>query len=526
MLPLPASPLLRTVSSPSSSTSLSENRPEVSVDSQPCERLFLRRTEGFATVLQSTFSQLLVTARIVLALVALSLGISLSASAQDTEGAEAFGTMLGDAIGTYARSYIETKTQSLLLSREIEAARQAFVAAHSSGGDLDEARQSFAKALYKKDLEYLALAIPAEMQAQQMSGMGTSTSGANPQFGVSLSVFETLSGAGKIDGGIPDRALNAYGRWVSMYVSELVKRTDAMFFDLTPQDRQDAFDAAFGAYEDYVLARDIAEYEALGIPFPGTETASGYVAWLLLRADGVPNRSEVGSTVKNMIEVFGEGALKEAVQAVRLAAKTPDGNVRDLASLGLVKGTWEQAPSLGILPAGKVYATSANPLHVLNRLLGSGTPRRHALGLLSGPFSRPPDWKAAEAQYRAMQIAYGEEATSAAFNRIQKAEKYLGGYTLVNPRASGVTKRYPVSAVEEILATDRPGFLRYAIWADLGGSRASPTKDKVLAVYKELIEEPGEDAVLETLDDPYVQSVRFDEDVCPNFWTSWATNDS
>lgn len=513
MLTASASPSLEIVSSPSSCSSFSEQCLDVSVESQSHDRVSLRTTAGWATVLQRIFSRLQVTTRVVLALVALTLGTSLSASAQGTEGAEALGAILGDAIGTYARSYIETKTQSILLSREIEAARQAFAAAHSSGVGVEEARQSFAEALYRKDMEYLALAIPAEMQAQRMSGMGTSTSGANPQFGVSLRVFEIVTGADKIDGGIRDRALNAYGRWVSMYVSGLVERTDAMFFDLTLQDRQDAFDDAFGAYEDYVVVRDIAEYEALGIPFPGTETTSGYITWLLLRAEGIPNWSEVDSVVKNMIEVFGASALEEAVQTVRLAAKSPDGNVRDLASLGLVKGTGEEVPSLGTIPAGKVYTTSADPLHVLNRLLGSGTPRRYALGLLYRDFNRRPDWKVAATRYKAMQIAYDEEATSAAFNRIQAAEKHLGGFTLVNPQALGVTQKQPVAAVEEILATDRKGFLRYAIWASLGGSRTSPTRDEVLTAYIELVEEPGEDAVLETIDDPYVQAVDLQDKI-------------
>ena len=193
------------------------------------------------------------------------------------------GGQIGDALSG-ARDAMAAKAA---LGAEIRNARRAFWAAYPDGPGLEAAARRFHSALLSKDLHFLSVRLAD-------GGRG------------SLVAQDRLLG-GELDGGIPERARQAFGKWAAS-----VEVASGGAFGRTPRITPELFQGAVLGedYANYRAVRDMVElFAGPHSPFPEAETpqeqmTASFAYWDL----GTP--ADARAAWAAVDELFGDEATR------------------------------------------------------------------------------------------------------------------------------------------------------------------------------------------------------------------------
>jgi TonB family protein len=152
------------------------------------------------------------------------------------------GEMLAEQLTDVARLFGESRRASGNVTRDIQAARKAFWAQYPNGPKRAEAEAAFAQKLFLKDF----------LVAFAYMG-GACVGGHNP---TAQAMTEVMRQLGEIDGGIHDRAIEDFCRWVD----DLRK----MGMSFTAATQWMSIGPTLKSYERYRKQRDWEEFVAAG----------------------------------------------------------------------------------------------------------------------------------------------------------------------------------------------------------------------------------------------------------------------
>jgi len=354
----------------------------------------------------------------------------------------------------------------------IVAARAQFWATYPDKPGADKARHDFAYWLWVKDFHYLRTNLQAPVQRDQRTQRQTSTDTAN--------ALDRLFGGGiLIDDGIRQSARPEFEEWVNAVRKKLFEHlpansTDAGFMQgilSTWMGEQfwNALASAKKEYEAYLIARDWWEFDHVNRAPGGYDTPATYGVYLYARWDH-RTPAEAAANYKKMSELLGVPRVEAAAKRVLDAPKAADGN------LVVTVSPYKKGPGGDNIvdyekpiPEG-VIGVYADPLTAMEVLATQDDDRRYLLFMLQRhvPDRRKENptykWTFADAAYKRLVLAFGEQQVLAAAHAVRLAPKRLSSGGVMTVKELGVKRTEPLEAFEDLLASkDARGYVKDAL---------------------------------------------------------------
>jgi hypothetical protein len=420
-----------------------------------------------------------------------------------------------DTLKTQPMARFERIDQLLLDGKQIDDAerlaelRRRFWETYPSNPTREahvQAREAFAQALFVKDLLYLQAAITRKLFE--------ATSDASGQRGTDMlaKALELLS-AGGIDGGIPQTAQPEFDDWAKAVWEKLgpVRTNDDIITRglesglglLSPAFRK-ASSPGGKEYQAYVMERDWAEFERAKVMPRGFDNRANYGHYLYYRHAKLPY-TYAGAVYESMVNALGADVVEAAVEKVRSAPKTEQGNlvINVPRPVKIGPGGSEVADNDFPMPAG-VIGVYSSPLVAMERLACQDDDRRFLLHVLKGQFKlnrerldpSVTNWTYAQSLYGTLEKAFGKDALLDAGHKLRTAPIRMTTGDIMNPRAIGATRGEHFSTLQDILARKDPrGYVRAML--AFNQSPLAPAGVDMDAAYKQLIATHGESALIE-----------------------------
>jgi hypothetical protein len=384
----------------------------------------------------------------------------------------------------------------------IIAAREQFWATYPDKPGAEKARRDFAYWLWIKDSYYLRVNLQAPVQKDPRTQRRTSTDVAN--------ALDLIGGMGvRIDDGIRQSALIEFEDWVNAVRAKLFEKlpantTDAAFMQgILSTWQGDAFWNAVASarkqYEVYVAARDWWEFDHVNRAPAGYDTPATYGVYLYWRFDH-RSPAEAMANYKKMSELLGVPRVEAAAKRVMEAPKAADGN------LVVTVSPYKKGPGGDNvidydkpIPDG-VIGVYADPLTAMEVLATQDDDRRYLLFMLQrhSPDRRKIDptskWTFADAAYKRLVLAFGEQQVLAAAHVVRVAPKRLSSGGVMTVKELGVKRTEPIETFEDLLASkDARGYVKDALIF----AKDLDTAAAVDASYKTYVAGKNEQALLD-----------------------------
>lgn len=374
-----------------------------------------------------------------------------------------YGSGMGELLAESIAEWPQLGRSPEKFRQKMFLARKQFWATYPSQSGRAEAEFNFSRLLEQKDLYYLA-------EIFQIWGKNDN------HMDVSLGK--------KIDGGIPEEAVQAFQLWASA-VWDVAKKTAKPGEDISRSQSvvlgamQSPYVSDF--YWDYKVRRDLIEFEAVRRDPEWASTPKGSVVYLIMRGEK-KTPLELEEIYRALADVLGEEAVIDTARKLRAAYK-PDGTL-DYKALKIKvyeSGSLKNHPHGGqyrvaneeSVPSGFVWYGGGTIVDVFKTLLAAGEGARYIMGLRVLAISEQKqrgeqsywDWKDARVFYNQVVQAYGEKTVLDVADKVRFAVKRLDNGKIKDPSEFGMKEaRNPYEILYDRLAMQDPaGYVRLMV---------------------------------------------------------------
>jgi TonB family protein len=380
------------------------------------------------------------------------------------------GSFYGQQLNNLAQSRAELKQWGAELNDDIETARQNFWTTYPDKDNHQEAKKRFGDLLYQKDMILLEYALMGFSSTKSKTGEFQSHA---ERVNTSIAVIASVLGTGIIDGGIYESSFLDFTRWVMKVNNEIGKATEDNFFNLFSQAvKQKVMDSSKEEYRKYREMRDIAEYDAAGVPLPVEKTLSGYVMALFRRTRYVESWPDAAKEYQELAKSMGEGLINKVALEIKNASKTKGGLIADLSELGLVAPVRDY-DNRNPVPPGLIPCGSRRPFDAFIGLLSNESIKayyvyiyaveyRTMMSVYEGDHLTMSEYAKS---YDNMCTLYGIDVVENAILAIKNARKHDVGHGLYAPTEIGVKSPILRIAFEELLNKDSRSLARRILMA-------------------------------------------------------------
>jgi hypothetical protein len=379
-------------------------------------------------------------------------------------------------------------------------ARQRFWSTYPNGPNHEQARKDFAYQLFQRDVWLMYVCSFADDFLHPKYN-----------FGDTAHIINTLA----LRDGIPDSAVPAFVAFVTAY-RESLKVNGGLLVHYGPQNATEAalmereIAIARHRYFDYVLARDWAEFDAVGkIPGNLTSSPDAYAVYIYARFAGM-TVAEARDNVETMRRLMGDAVVRTAAAEILAAPKTNRGSlethppeipgIRDDQGAVLPDRNVPEPPSViglyanQLLAFEQICARTGDKAYALKVLADSKAPSRDASGGLS---RQPGKWAFEMKAYQHFVDVYGDAVVLQAAHALRTATKSASEGEIMRPAAIGAIHSGLLAAFMDVLARRDPAGpakLLLAFDPEYGSS-----KTKLDATYAQLVAQYSQPALLEAM---------------------------
>jgi hypothetical protein len=307
----------------------------------------------------------------------------------------------GEIVEGFFQNAAQGTVDKLLMTVEIESARQDFWRNYPNGPDFTRARREFDRLLFSKDQIYLLLLLSVGIPERAMAAAWA------------------IAG-GEIDGGIAEGAQPAYRMWVEDIRARLGARPGERLAPAAYLNLRAAVNQSTPALRRYLIRRDLEEFRVRGQVPPGWDSTFWKTLTLLVATR--PWESKLPGDRVPYGGFRGADQYDDAhTHYSEIEAVLGAGHVRAVSTRIM------SAADKGRVPAPDDYGsyTEPNLYQAFVEHLGSGDARRFLIGQIRKSFS--PDtqynWLQAQKFYDDMVRESGEAAVLEIAERLRKAPK-------------------------------------------------------------------------------------------------------
>jgi hypothetical protein len=389
------------------------------------------------------------------------------------------------------KAYLEAVKTKVEFNQEIAAVRAKFWATYPDKPGAQAAREKFAEMLRQKDLYYLIL--------NQYPQNAKLTREAGP--GAVADLFDRYVGGINMDNGIPRAVRPEFFEWAEAFRRNL-NAAGGLFTFQAATNAFKALAASRKEYDQYILARDWAEFDAVNRIPAGYELPRNYAAMLYFRFGHVPIDAAFAN-IATMVKLLGLDAVESAARLVMAAPKTHEGGLVVNVPEPIKIGPGGNKLRDDTVPAPQnVIGSFGGQLSAFEALATRGDDRRYLLALAADNVDVPRNpsrhigkWDRAANTYQQYVYAFGEPQVIAAAHQVRVATKRMTDGSVMDPKAIGSTRTTPFSAFQDVLARKDPrGYVR----SMLAFNRGVKSKAELDSAYRDFVATNGETTVLET----------------------------
>jgi hypothetical protein len=324
-------------------------------------------------------------------------------SMEDDDAVWEIGESIGEMAGRAISSFEEMESSRAGFESRISRARAEFWRTYPDKPGHAAAKDTFATALWEKDLYYQALGIWRELQS-------------NPRD------IERIFKLPKIDGGIRPHASTAFDAWSRAIIGELNVATDFKLLNAAPHQYHKAVSASKAKYGVYLVMRDQSEFLAKGVDIY-TETGMRSILVPHFALVQEVSLEEGVRSFRDFEELFGSQNISSIWKRLCEAGIGTDGIVDDLKPLGLFQVSRSAA---GAGPQGLKPVYNSDAVTVFMEAVKQSGPREWILfNLKKGPYGS--SWKNLDRKYASEYGKYPRQSVLETADKLRNRSYTLGG---------------------------------------------------------------------------------------------------
>lgn len=388
----------------------------------------------------------------------------------------------------------------------VDEYRKKFWATYPDKAGHEEAREDFAKALFKKDCAYLQMNILKRVY----------TAGADPgaKQGIDMIVKALHGATGGIDEGIRKPAEAEYDAWTAQvwrdiggaHASEdiILRDIQAGVGTISPTFAK-AANFSGKQYQQYLMARDWAEFDAAKVIPAEFNNPQRYGQLIYVRFGSWPYEDAL-RVYQDMCQALGRPIVEAAAKQVLDAPKNENGEIVCTIPPPLKVGPGgSQVKDYDAPMPADIIRICPFQLTALEMISSIDDDKRYAIYQITDQFSvnrkhldpKATPWSFADAWYKALEKAFGQQQVIEVAKQIRLATKRYATLGIINPQAIGATRPEPGNALQDMLARKNPkGYVRMLL--AINQNPNSPASVDIDAAYQKLISTSNEKSLLDT----------------------------